>query len=188
MGGDMSAVAAGPYTSSATDLLVLNDEVYWTNDGKYDITTSPARPIANTGFIAKAHVVGTPNLNRTTLINPLNNPSLLVPSSNATNRIASDGTFLYYTDAVNVYRAHVDGTHVQELGPVSPASGRIYDLEVSDGYVYFVDKTGLYRIQASGGTTQPLSTGWSYLMSIAVNKTDIYFTDASGGKVLRLPK
>jgi hypothetical protein len=187
-GGEMSAVAAGPYTSSATDLLVLNDEVYWTNDGKYNITTSPSTPIPNTGFIAKAHVVGTPTINRTTLIYPLNNPSLLVPSSSATHRIASDGTFLYYTDAVNVYRAHRDGSHVQQLGPVSPASGRIYDLEVSDGYVYFVDKNGLYRIPTSGGETQPLSTGWSYLISIAVNKTDIYFTDAVGGKVLRLPK
>lgn len=187
-GGDMSIIASGPYSSSSTDLILLDDEAFWTNDGKYDMTAQSPIPIADTGFIAKTHIVGTPNLNRTTLISPLNNPSILVPESYATQRIASDGKYLYYTDAVRVYRANRDGSNVRQLGDVSPASGRINDFEVSDGYAYFLDAHGLYRVPLAGGSTESLSTGWTLLLSLAINSTHIYFTDAGSGKVLRLAK
>jgi hypothetical protein len=177
-GGDASLVAGGPYNSSAQDLAVFDGELYWPNGGVWADTTHKTT-LPNTGFVAKASVAGSADLGRTTLV-----PSLSYPLY----RIAVDGANVYFIDDQYVYRtSHSEGT-VQRLAPIAPASGPIVDLELDRDFVYFADVHGVYRVPLAGGAVVPLSTGWGHVVSIAVNATNVFFTDYAGGAVLQLTK
>jgi len=53
---------------------------------------------------------------------------------------------------------------------------------------YFADLHAVYRLPVTGGTVETLSYGWGGLRALAVNDTDVYFTDFVGGVVLKVPK
>jgi hypothetical protein len=176
-GGPSAYVAAGPDNSIVNDVALYDGELFWANDGIYNSTFSAKLP--GTGYVGRAPVTGSSNLGRTTLKGGLDSPVW---------RTAVDGDHVFAIDGSFIYRGDRQGGGMTAIAPSTPATGQIYDM-LSDGvYVYFVDSHAVYRLPVAGGTVETLSGGWTSLRSIAVNATDLYFTDLVGGVIMRRPK
>jgi hypothetical protein len=176
-GGGPAYVAAGPDNSTVNDVALYDGELFWANDGIYNSTFSAKLP--GTGYVGRAPVTGSSNLGRSTLKTGLNSPVW---------RTAVDSAHVFAIDGGFVYRGDREGGGMTAIAPTTPASGQIYDM-LSDGeYVYFIDRHAVYRLPVTGGTVETLSPGWTSLRSIAMNATDLYFTDFGGGVIMRRPK
>jgi hypothetical protein len=176
-GGTSAVVAAGRYGNAATDLVVAGSEVFWVNAGAYDSTFSHLLP--GTGYIGSTPVSGRPDLGHHALASGLTAPQMIAVDANA----------VYFVDGTSVYRHPRSGGSTEVLGPIAPAaSGKIVHL-VSDGnHLYFADQKAVYRMPVSGGQTETLTGGWGNILALAVDATSVYFTDNSGGMVLKRPK
>ncbi|HET7540972.1 MAG TPA: hypothetical protein VFK05_13910 [Polyangiaceae bacterium] len=176
-GGETAYLANGPFNSNVSDLTVRDGDVFWVNDGIFNANFSGKLP--KTAYFARAPNTGSANLGRTTLQADLDSPL---------QRITSDAKYVYYIDATSVYRADLSGGAPTKLAAIAPASGTIVDL-LSDGEnLYFLDLKAVYRLPINGGSVETLSSGWGSLRSVAVDASNVYFTDYAGGAVLKRPK
>jgi hypothetical protein len=176
-GGTPTIFAAGPYGSNVTDLAVDDGEIFFLNDGTYNANFTMKLP--GTGYVGRAPISGSTTLGHTALKRGLDYPQY---------RIAIDDTYVFFIDDTTLYRTSRRGGPTIELSPIAPASGLIVDL-LSDGQnVYFADVHGVYRLPVGGGSVETLTYGWSGVRTIAVNATDLYFTDNTSGAVLKRPK
>jgi hypothetical protein len=177
-GGTATMIAAGPFNSNATDLAVAGTDVLWTNDGTWNSNYSGK--VANTAFVGTTPVSGRSNLGHHALTSALTYPL---------QRIALDASNVYFVDGTNVYRQPRAGGSAVVLAPIAPApAGQIVDM-LSDGTdVYFADSHAVYRVPVTGGSVETLTGGWSSLMAIGVDASNLYFTDYGGGLVLKRPK
>jgi hypothetical protein len=176
-GGTPTIVAAGPFGSNVADLAVDDGEIFFLNDGIFNSTFTAKLP--GTAYVGRANVSGSSSLGHTALKRGLDSPQF---------RIALDDAYVFFIDDNSVYRKPRAGGDTIELAPIAPATGTIVDL-LSDGQnVYFASIGGVFRVPVGGGSVETLTSGWAGLRAIAVNATDLYFTDNTTGAVLKRPK
>jgi hypothetical protein len=176
-GGPWAIVSGGPYGSNAVDLAHFGGEIFWLNDGLWNSGFTAKLP--NTAYAAKAHAAGSTLMGGFTLDLPLDYPLY---------RVAVDTNAVYYIDDALLYRVSHSGGDVTELGSIAPATGTIVDLETDGQNLYFADLTSVYRMPVAGGDVITMTSGWAGLRAIGVNAESLYFTDYTGGAVLRMPK
>jgi hypothetical protein len=176
-GGPYAVVSGGPFNSNAVDIAHFAGELFWANNGIWTDTTYTAK-IPGTAYAAKAHPAGT----------TVHAGFTLDTLDLTVYRIAVDANSVYYIDDALLYRVSHSGGEVTELGSIAPDAGAIVDLETDGQHLYFADATSVYRMPVTGGDVTTMTSGWAGLVAIGVNADSLYFTDYTGGAVLRMPK
>jgi hypothetical protein len=171
-GGSPAVITAGPYGSSVNDVAVSGTDVFLANGG-----INYPSAVAGSAFVGTVPVSGRPDLGR----------HRMAPGVNSA-RVAVDAANVYFIDSTSVYRSSRSGGDPVVLGSSSPASGTIYDM-LSDGqHVYFADAHAVYRMPVTGGAAETLTGGWGEILALAVDDTNVYFTDYTSGVVMKRPK
>jgi hypothetical protein len=176
-GGKYAIVAAGPFNSNLNDFVLHDGEVFWANDGLWNANYTAKLP--GTAYFGRAPVTGSADIGHVSLKNGMDAPQY---------RTAADSAYVYFINKASLFRADPAGGAAVELATVPATAGAIRDM-LSDGHhVYFADDTKVYRVPVSGGDVTTVTFGWGALRSLAVDDTNLYFTDYKGGLVLKQAK
>jgi hypothetical protein len=109
-----------------------------------------------------------------------------IPASNAvTNKvlasgqsyptaIVENGKSLYWSDFGSGTINMVDKTGGSSKVVIPGDSGPVEALEISGGYIYWTNVSGLYKVATSGGSVEALDTGAGF-MGAVISGTTIYF-------------
>jgi hypothetical protein len=173
----MKTPAQGPYNTNLVDLLLRGDQLYWTNDGKWNNDYTAKDP--KSAAVYKVHVSGTPA--SSAVVKGLDFPQFF---------LFVDDAYVFWNNDKFIYRATLLGENVTELAPLasSPPSSPIVDL-VSDGTdLYFATRTTLSRVPVAGGPVTTVSAGWRGLHALAIDADSVFLADLVDGAVVKLEK
>lgn len=118
-------------------------------------------------------------------------PDILAHAPLPIGRVSADDANVYFTTFTDRNIEGNGGLYVVGKNggePTQLASGRIYDMAIDSGFVYWTDFNGaLYRIAKSGGARQQLAAP-SFPLGLLLDGNDVYYSDAGAQRVLRVAK
>jgi hypothetical protein len=117
-------------------------------------------------------------------------PSTILPSSSGV-ALTIGGTYAYWFDygaSPGIMRVLLTGgTTGETFAPQQAVSGGSNSMRVAMGNLYWASPSAVMKVSLSGGAPTPLASGLGNVTSIALDGTDIYWTDFARGTVMRAP-
>jgi len=111
----------------------------------------------------------------------------MTADADAADGITAGEAFLFWTasEQDTVYRMPLLGGTVEQL-----ASGNAYSFGIAadEDFVYFLAGPSLMRVPAQSGQAYPYVTGQNLPYQVAIDDTNVYFTDYLAGTVMQAPK
>jgi hypothetical protein len=159
--GGGAPVVLATKQSAPTGIVVDGANVYWTNQ--------------NGGSVMKVPIGG-------------GAPVTLASGQGTPVDIAVDASSVYWTNISGthaVMKVAIDGGGAPTMLAAATSPSAIV---VRDGSVYFTDGDNVMMVPATGGDVIPLATAQPYPFSLAVDATNLYWSNGRGaGTIVKLP-